>query len=60
MITVLVVLLAVSAGVVLAAVDGPYAFDKARTERVSVLVVAFGAVTMAAGGAFVMRDWLLG
>ena len=64
MITFLVVLpvvfLAVAVGVILAALDGPYAPDKARTERVSVLLVAVGAATITAGGAFIMRDWLLG
>jgi hypothetical protein len=60
MITLPIVLLAVSVGVVLAALDGPYAFSKAHTERVSVLLVAVGAATVAAGGAVLVRDWLLG
>ena len=55
-----VVLLAVAVGVVLAALDGPCADNKALADRVSVLLVAVSTATMAAGGALVMRDWLLG
>lgn len=55
-----VLFLAFAVGVALAALDGPYAHNAARTERVSVLVLAAGAATIAACGAFVARDWLLG
>ena len=60
MIAIPVVLLAVSVGVVLAALDRPEAFSKKHTERMSVLLVAVGAATLAAGGTMLVRDWLLG
>jgi len=60
MIAIPVVLLAVAAGVVLAALDRPDAFSKTLTERMSVLLVTVGAATLAAGGTMLVRDWLLG
>jgi hypothetical protein len=58
MIAIPVVLLAASIGVVLAAVDGPYAHDKARIERISLLLVVVGALTLAGGGVFVAHGLL--
>lgn len=54
------VVLAVSVGVVLAALDGPYPRDQARIERASLLIVTACAATTVAGGALVLRGLLLG
>jgi hypothetical protein len=58
MIALPVVILAALIGVVLAAVDGPYAHDKARIERISLLLLVAGALTMTGGGVYVARGWL--
>ena len=60
MLTFPLILLAVSVGVVLAALDGPYPHSTARTERASLLIMVLGAVTMTAGGALIVRGWLPG
>ena len=52
--------LAVSVGVVLAALDGPYPRDQARIERASLLIVVACAATTVAGGALLLRGLLLG
>lgn len=60
MIAVPIAALALAVGVVLAAIDGPYAHNEERTRWFSVLLLAVGAATVAAAGALAMRGWLPG
>jgi len=54
------IVLAAAVGVVLAALESPHAPHRARVERVSGVLVAAGAATIAIGGALAVRGWLLG
>ena len=46
-------------GVVLAVVDGPYAYDKSWVEKLSAVAFAGVAAVVAAGGALMVRGWIL-
>ena len=49
--------LAVCAGVLLAAAESPHVRDRARLDRLSVLLLSASAAAVAAGVAFVVRQW---
>jgi hypothetical protein len=51
--------LAAVLGVVLAALESPHVPDRARVERLSGILVAAGAATVAISGALVVRGWML-
>jgi Na+/glutamate symporter len=59
MIALPIFVLAAVVGVVLAAIDGPYAHDRKLIERISALILGASSTVIVAVAALVVRDSLL-